>query len=61
MEAYHSYRQNVEIVLSICVINWLLWLPFDAGYRKNNVLKLIHLVAQCPNIRSTVLFLKHVL
>ena len=35
MEEYHPYRQYVEIILSIWVTNWLLWLLFDAGYRKN--------------------------
>ena len=35
IEAYHSYRQSIVIILSIFMIMRLLWLPFNNKYRKN--------------------------
>ena len=34
IEAYHPYRQYVEIILSIFMMMRLLWLPFNDRYRK---------------------------
>ena len=33
IEAYHPYRQSVAIILSIFMMMWLLWLPFNDTYR----------------------------
>ena len=34
IEAYHSYRQSVVIILSIFMMMRLLWLPFNDTYRQ---------------------------
>ena len=31
IEAYRPYRQSVVVILSIVMMMWLLWLPFNNG------------------------------
>ena len=34
LRSYYHYKGSVEIILSIIVTMWLLWLPFDITYWK---------------------------